>query len=297
MFKLDHLQTFIDVVQLGTFTAAADRHGVSQPAISLQIKQLERTVGTRLIERVGKKVRPTLAGVRFMEHAHRINREVSSAAADMDAFMDDSMGRVRIGTGATACIYFLPSVLKELRQRFPKLEITVTTGNTEDILKLINENLIDLGFATLPAPGRMFEVTPILTDPFVLVTAPEFYPLPPVATPEVIATLPLISFETGGNMQRVVDDWFRHAGIAPLSNMVLGNVEAIKELVGAGLGYAILPQSAFQGLEKDNLWEMTSLAPSLNREIAIVIRQDKPLNRGLRETMRCLAALGQQNAS
>ena len=296
MFKLDQLQTFADVVELGTFTAAADRLGVSQPAVSMQIRQLERRLGTRLVERVGKKVRPTPAGLRFLEHARRIIREVSSVVADMDEFTDESMGQVRIGTGATACIYFLPAVLKELRQRFPKLEITVATGNTSDILKLIEDNLIDLGFATLPAPGRMFQVTPVLEDPFVLVSAPEFHPLPGDATPETIAKLPLISFETGGNMQRVVDDWFRHAGVAPVSSMVLGNVEAIKELVGAGLGYAILPLSAFENPKGENGLVTMPLDPPLTREIAIVIRQDKPLTKGLRETIRCLEALDPRTA-
>jgi DNA-binding transcriptional LysR family regulator len=250
-----------------------------------------------LIERVGKKAMPTPAGLRLLDHARRITRDVSEATSDMEAFTQDSFGRVRIGTGATACIYFLPSVLKELRLRFPKLEITVATGNTSDILKLIDENMIDLGFVTLPAPGRMFDVNPVIQDPFVLVCAPEFHPLPSRAKPADVAKLPLISFETGGNMQRVVDHWFKAAGVTPASNMVLGNVEAIKELVGAGLGYAILPLSAFQDVHQTKLLATHPLEPRLIREIAIVVRQDKPLNRGLRETMRCLMALGHTGSS
>lgn len=289
--KIEQLKTFIDVVEFGTFTAAADRLGLSQPAVSLQIQKLEQELGARLIERVGKKASPTMAGLRLLEHARQITQTVEVAIDDMSEFVGDSMGRVRIGTGATACINILPSILKDLRYRFPTLEISVTTGNTSDMLKLLDQNLIDVGFVTLPAGGRMFDVTPVLQDPIVLVSAPEFFPQPPKATPWVVAKLPIISFETGGNVQQVVNQWFSKAGVALTSSMVLGNVEAIKELVGAGLGFAILPSSAFLKPGSNIELVIQPLDPPLFREIGIVVRQDKPLIRGLQETIQCLSAL------
>lgn len=285
--KLEQLRTLIDVVDLGTFTAAAERRGVSQPAASLHIRELERSLNVRLIERVGKRASPTPEGERLAEHARRILVDVSIAVTDITAFSEKGGGRVRIGTGATACIYLLPQVLSALRQKLPEVEIVISMGNTSDILKMIEENSLDVGFVTMPAAGRAFVVDPVYKETFVLTSDKQSSDIPEKARPETVARLPLISFETGGNMQKVVDDWFRQASVEPNPIMSLGNVEAIKELVAAGLGHAILPRSAFLS-GSDSRFILTELAPGLERAIAVVVRQDKRLSRALRETIRLL---------
>ncbi len=181
--KLDQLRSFAEVIELGTFSAAAERLQLSQPAVSLQVRQLERRLGLRLIERVGKRATPTPAGLELLEHARRIEAAVSGALDGMAAHASGALGRLRIGTGATACIYLLPPVLRDLRRRFPSLEITVRTGNTREVLKALEENTLDLGLVTLPAPGRMFEVTPILDDAFVAIAAADDQRLPATVTP------------------------------------------------------------------------------------------------------------------
>lgn len=151
--RLDQLHSFRQVVALGSFSAAAERLGLSQPAVSLQIRELERRLGTALIERVGRRAQPTAAGSELLDHAGRIEAAVAAAREAMARHATGAMGRVRIGTGATACIFLLPPLLRELRQRHPTLEITVSTGNTSDIVKAIEDNLIDIGLVSLPAAG------------------------------------------------------------------------------------------------------------------------------------------------
>jgi DNA-binding transcriptional LysR family regulator len=289
--KLDQLQTFVDVVELGTFTAAAERLGISQPAVSLQIRQLEKKIGVRLIERVGKRATPTQAGAELIEHARRIKNAVSEAISDMDAYSNDTLGRVRIGIGATACIYLLPPILRDMRSKFPTLDITVRTGNTADILKDIEENMLDLGLVTLPAQGRMFDVTPILEDEFVVIGSKEIYELPEIATPAELARLPLILYEAGGNTRRIVNEWFSRASVPLKPIMDLGNVEAIKELVGAGLGCAILPRTAIRKNNERVPLAVRSLSPCLYRELALVMRHDKPRHKGLREMVKAIDVL------
>ncbi|MEM9105576.1 MAG: LysR family transcriptional regulator [Pseudomonadota bacterium] len=286
--KIEQLRTFVDVVELGTFTAAADRRGFSQPAVSLQVSQLERAVGTKLIERIGKKAMPTPAGSRFLDHCRRILEAAHEATEDMKAFSEESYGHVRIGTGATACIYLLPPALKKLREKFPNIEITMRFGNTSDILKLLEQNQLDLGFVTMPVPGRMFATTPVLDDPFALVASSSHLELPDEATPDRLANLPLISFDTASNMQKLVVAWFREAERMPTTSMMLGNVEAIKELVSLGLGYAILPLSALPKPSSEAKLHWMELSPRLSRSLAVVVRQDKPRTLGIRETMRFL---------
>src|SRR5205807_3345447 len=121
--SLDHLQTLSDVVELGSFSAAARRLNLTQPAVSLQIKQLEGRLGVRLIERIGRRAHPTAAGRDLLDHVKRVRAAVAGALDAMACHREGGISRVRLGTGATACIYLLPPVLRELRGRFPSLEI------------------------------------------------------------------------------------------------------------------------------------------------------------------------------
>ena len=205
--KLEQLKTFAEVVALGSFSAAAEKLQLTQPAVSHQVRHLEQALDVRLIERVGKRSTPTAAGLELLDHAKQIEEAVAGALDSMAVHATGDVGRVRIGTGATACIYLLPPVLRDLKQRLPNLEITVATGNTADVLKAVEENRLDIGLVTMPAPGRAFAVTPLLEDAYVAVAADDD-PLPEVVTPEVLAELPLLLYEAGGNTRRVVDAWF-----------------------------------------------------------------------------------------
>lgn len=290
--KLDQLQTFAQVIALGSFSAAAERLQLSQPAVSLQVRELEKRLGVRLIERVGRRATPTAAGSELLGHARQIGEAVEAALAGMAGHASGNLGRVRIGTGATACIYLLPPVLRDLRRRLPGLEITVRTGNTAEMLRALEENSLDVGLVTLPAAGRMFEVTPLLDDPFVAIAAADDGRLPETATPAELAKLPLVLYEAGGHTRRIVDEWFAGAGIVPAPVMDLGSVEAIKELVGAGLGCAVLPEIAVRGGGKRSPIVARPLAPKLHRKLALVLRRDKILTKGLRETLAALRRLG-----
>ncbi len=289
--KLEQLRTFTEVVALGSFSAAAERLQLSQPAVSLQVRQLEKSLGVRLIERVGKRSTPTAAGLELLHHAKQIDEAVSSTLDSMASHASGALGRVRIGTGATACIYLLPPVLRDLKQQFPDLEITVATGNTADVLKAVEENRLDIGLVTLPATGRMFDITPLLDDAYLAVAPADDDRLPDVATPAALAKLPLLLYEAGGNTRRVVDEWFARAGIVPAPVMDLGSVEAIKELVGAGLGYAVLPGTAVRSIDVRQPIVSHPLSPQLNRKLALVLRRDKILTKGLREALKGLRGL------
>ena len=288
--NLDYLQAFLVVIERGSFSAAAERLQLTQPAVSLQVRQLERSLNATLIERVGRKARPTAAGSALLAHAQQINGAVASAVDAVAHHTAGTAGRVRLGTGATACIFLLPPILRELRTALPSLEITVTTGNTPDIAKAVEDNSIDIGLVTLPVSGRSFEITPVLDDEFVLI-APHDMALPARITPAVLATRPIVLFEPGGNTRRTADEWLARGGVTLKPLMSLGSVEAIKEMVRAGLGCAILPGMAVPAQTKQHDLVVRSLSPRLYRRLAVVIRRDKRLDRGLRQTLSALKAI------
>lgn len=278
--NLDLLHTFASVVELGSFSAAAGKLGLTQPAVSLQIRQLETRLGVTLLERVGRKAKPTAAGTQLLDHVGRIDAAVTSALDAVAPHQTGTAGRVRLGTGATACIFFLPTVLRLFRRGYPGVELTVTTGNTAEIVEAIEDNAIDLGLVTLPVAGRRLQTTPVLVDEFVVVAPPD-EPLPQRLNATALAAMPVLLFEPGGNTRRIVDQWFLRSDIEFKPAMSLGSVEAIKELVGAGLGYAILPRMALQKEALSGALTVRPLTPRLYRRLAIVIRGDKRLYRPL----------------
>jgi DNA-binding transcriptional LysR family regulator len=296
-FNLDHLQTFADVVRLGSFSAAAARLNLTQPAVSLQVRQLELKLGLKLIERVGRKATPTAAGRALLQHAGTIDAAVNTALEAVAQHGREVTGRVRIGIGATACIHILPPILSDLRRRFPQLDLMVTTGNAPEILRAIEENSLDLGLVTLPPNnknlGRALDVTPLIDDDFVAISS-KSYRLPDPVTPAALTTQPLVIPEPGGNTRSLIDGWFATAGFAPKPGMELDSVEAIKQLVGAGLGCSVLPGMALTTPESRRGLEVRALKPKLTRQLALVLRRDKPLSRGLRETIAALRGLGKQ---
>ena len=191
---------------------------------------------------------------------------------------------------STACIFLLPPILKELRTALPALEITVTTGNTAEIAKAIEDNTIDIGLVTMPVSGRNFEISPVLNDEFVLI-APRDMPLPARITPAVLSARPVLLFEPGGHTRRIADEWLARGGVSLKPLMSLGSVEAIKEWVRAGLGCAILPGMAVQSRANQRDMTVRPLSPKLHRRLAVVIRRDKRLDRGLRQTLSALKAI------
>jgi DNA-binding transcriptional LysR family regulator len=289
--NLDHLHAFGEVVATGGFSAAAQRLNLTQPAVSLQIRQLEQRLGVALIERAGRRAAPTAAGRDLLTHMQAIDGAVAGATEAMAAHASGIAGRVRLGTGATACIYLLPSVLRRLRRRFPRLEIVVSTGNTPDMLRAIEENAIDLGLVTLPAAGRALQVTPLIEDEMVAIAAAEDRRLPTKVTPAALAQAPVVLYEPGANTRRVVDDWFLAAGHSLKPAMQLGSVEAIKQLVGAGLGLGLLPRMAVASWAGRGPLIVRSLTPRLYRGLGLVIRRDKPPSRALREVVVALQRL------
>lgn len=287
---LDYLRAFVEVIARGTFSAAAERLGLTQPAVSVQVRQLERRVGVQLVERVGRTARPTAAGAELLARAARIDAEVSAALDAMARHASGALGRVRVGTGATACAYLLPGLLRDVRRRLPALEITVTTGNTVEIVRAIEENRLDVGLVTMPVSGRMLEVTPVMKDEFVVVASRQM-PLPARVTPAALAARPIVLFEPGGHTRRIADAWFARTGVTISPMLSIGNVEAIKRMAAAGLACAVLPGLALRRPADRVGLTVRPLTPRLHRRLAVVVRKDKPLGRGLGEMVRALKAL------
>lgn len=285
-FDLRQLKSFIDVADLGSFSAAAEKAGLTQPAISLHIQLLEKQLGVRLIERVGRRAQPTAAGRDLLVHARRIADEVSQAIETVAPHRSGQSGRLRIGTGATALIYFLPKILREIRQLMPGIEIRVETGNTPDIVRRLEDNEIDAAIVTLPVTGRSLDLRKVYRDELVAIAPTDAVDLPEDIDVDYLCAQSLLLYQ-GGNTRKLVDGWLKAGARRVQPIMELGSVEALKTLVAAGLGVAIVPAMAVVGAASGEL-QTRSLMPKLERDLVLALRRDKHMTAPLRALVSVL---------
>ena len=287
-----HVRTLAEVVRRGSFSRAAEDLHLSQPAVSLHIRQLEDRAGCPLVERVGKRAVATRAGQLLLEHAQRAFGELEAARQALHGLRGIVAGRVSLGTGATASIHLLPPVFRKLRGRYPALELVVITGNSPEIAAGVASGRIDVGVVTLPVSGRSLAIAPLVIDPLVAIAPPtREWRRARALTPKELARHPLIVYESGGTIRRVIDEWFRRGGAAPRVAMELGNEEAIKKLVGASLGLSLAPCMAVAAEVRAGILAAIPLSPPLARRLAVVTRRGRPANPALRAVLAALEEL------
>ena len=291
-----HLRTLHEISRLRSFSRAAETLRLSQPAVSLHVRQLEQALGTALLERVGRRAEPTRAGTVLLERAGRALEALDAAAASVHALRGVVAGRVRVGTGATASIHLLPPILRRLRTRYPELELVIVTGNTTEIAKAVAENALDVGVVTLPVRPRQLVVTPFYTDRLVAIAPREWVRRRRgrarrrrALTPADLAGEPLILYERGGTIRQIIESWFKRGRVTPRVAMELGNGEAIKELVSAGLGPSITSWASVRTEARGKALKVIPLAPPLVRKLGIIRRRDKPETPALRILLQALA--------
>lgn len=287
--NLDQLRTLMEVVAFGSFSAAARSLHLSQPAISLQIRELENRFGVALLHRVGKRAIATAAGRDLIEHARHLLEAEYRAQAAMRRHKEGRLGRVHIGTGATTLIYLLPPILRRLRTAYPDIDIAVTTGTTPDITDRMLNGRIDLGLVTLPVDERAFSVQPLRKDALVAIFPVKTKNVPDKITPATIANAPLILEDAHANHSRLVREWLHAKGLDARPAMELDSIEAIKTVVRAGLGISIVPSQAVMQAKREFI--VRGLSPPLQSALALINRRDRPLDDAATIVMKELRVL------
>lgn len=235
------LLAFVTVARRGSFTLAAKDLYLTQSAVSHAMKALEQEIGSRLLDRVGKRVLVTQAGEQFLRHAEKILNEMESARAGLDTLANWGHGRLRVGASTTACQYILPTVLREFKQSFPKCVIKIAPGDHSDQLELLRANQIDLAIMLEPASEGEFTFIPLFSDELRLLVAP-LHPWTQRASidRESIAEETLILYNKNSYTFRLVSEYFREEKMNLTNFIELGSMEAIKELVKIGLGAGVI---------------------------------------------------------
>ncbi len=277
---LDQLTTFLEVAKLLSFSRAGQKLFRSQPAVSAQIRQLEQEYGEKLLDRVGKSVRLTPAGVVLAEFAQRmltLRNESLRAVADQAT---SPRGILAIGANEATCLYVLPDVFAQFHRLYPEVQISIYRNFSHKVVQKIEDGFIDVGIVTLPVKSPSLKVHSIFRDRVMLMVSPQ-NPLArhrTVRTSE-IAEQPLIFPKTGFTRQ-LLDKHFLPYRSRLRVTMELPSIGMIKCFVAAGLGVSLISESFARdevragkvklvGLEDVELW----------RELGLIYRRDRSLPR------------------
>lgn len=237
---LRQLKVFEAVARHLSFSRAAEELHLTQPAVSMQVKQLEEQAGLPLTEVVGKKVFLTQAGEEVARHARRIAQQLREAGEALDAIRGVRGGRLSIGVISTAK-YFTPRLLAEFRRRQPGIDLHLGVYNRETVVRKLAENEIDLAIMGQPPEDFPTVSEAFANHPLIIIAAPDH----PLARKRQIAPAQLnqetfLVREPGSGTRAAMERYFADAGITPLQRMELISNEAIKQAVMAGLGIAFI---------------------------------------------------------
>ena len=245
---LTQLSAFLAVVRTGSVTAAAEELVVTQPSVSAAVAALEREVGVKLTERVGRGIKPNAAGEAYARYASDVLallREGSEAAADAARGVSD---RVRVAAVTTAGEYLLPALIRGFREHRPDLDVSVYVDNRQEVFRQLGAREADVAISGRPPEDGGFEGTPFLDNDFVLIAAPTDpmtdRPWVPVAE---LAERSWLMREQGSGTRRLCEAYLASHQLGP-PLLTLGSNGAIKSAARMGLGIA-LQSSAAVGLE------------------------------------------------
>jgi len=283
----DQLKTLVEVVEQGGFSAAARRLHLSQPAVSLQIRELESRLGVKLVERIGKRAFASPAGAELIQHAKVIASASDQAVSAMRRFKDGWLGRVRLAAGATALTYNLPSVLRSLREKHPNIELVVSIGSTTGVVERILENRVDIGLVTIPVEDKRLSVRRVLDDEMVAILPPGERGAGVPISAKDLARYPMIMEFRRAGTAKLVWDWLAAQDQRIRPAMEIDSIEAIAQCVSAGLGAAIVPHVAVASAEV----VVRPLRPRLWRSLGVIQRLDKPDEPALRHVREALMTL------
>jgi len=287
--NLDQLRTLVQVTELGGFSAAARQLNLTQPAVSLHIRELEQRFGVRLVERMGKQAHATAPGRDLVEHARRIFQECDGAAAAMRRFRDGWIGRVHIGTTLTALTYQLPPILRRVRADHPGIDLLVTNMPTRDTVEAIIQNRIDIGLVTLPVDDSRLRITPLRVGTLLAILPADTPDVPREVTPDYAARQSLVLEHTRGAGYALVMRWLAKQMPLPRVPMHMGTVEGMKKVVALGLGMSIVPDVAVA--EPTPELVVRPLKPALPCTLALVEHRSKPNELALDIVRRALLQL------
>lgn len=274
------LHVFFSVARLLSFTKAAESLHMTQPAVTFQVRQLEEHFNTRLFDRTHNKISLTVAGERVYEHAEKIFEIYDELENSVRELTGEISGVLILGASTTIAEYMLPALLGDFKEKYPDVNIRLKVSNTEGIVRMVENNVIDLGVVEAPVNNKNLAVEGCRTDRLVAITPPghELAKQGSTIPVQSILKYPFICREEGSGTREVINDYLKESGVDPSqldTIMELGSLEALKGAVEAGIGVSIVSRATLLKEIKLGSVEVLELDPPLERPFSFVHQKHK----------------------
>ncbi|MCP3032357.1 LysR family transcriptional regulator [Halobacillus sp. A1] len=250
--NLEHLKTFHTVALKKNFSQTAKTLHISQPSVSLQIRQLEEYLGVTLFKRTTKSVYLTPAGELLLESAENILKQVNDTKKSIEKLSQKTSGNLIIGASLTIGEYILPYLLAEFSRKYPNIKLELKFYNSQQIIEKLNDKQIHLGFIESMISYPEFTQKAFLQDELVIIASCDKSTLQGengyISTSKLFS-LPFISREEGSGTRQVIEEKLQHNNLNPSKlNVILEleNTESIKSAVESGMGISIISRAAIQ---------------------------------------------------
>jgi DNA-binding transcriptional LysR family regulator len=268
------LAAFCAVVERRSFSQAAERLGVTQPAVSLQVRALEKRLGTQLIDRSGRRVEPTEAGRKLYRGAQRMLALESQIVTEVAASGEGELaGDLVIGASTGPAAIAVPVLLCEFQQANPEIRVFLTVSDTHTIVERVAARELELGIVGASRRHRGVRFEPFFADEVILACPPTHRFAGRTVTLDELRDEPLILMQEGAGVRQIVEDALRRLGLRLRDldvRLELGLQESARAAVEAGYGVTFISRTAVErDLEAGTLAEARVEGMEATREISL----------------------------
>jgi DNA-binding transcriptional LysR family regulator len=244
------LAAFCAVVEKRSFSQAAEKLGVTQPAVSLQVRALEERLGETLLDRSGRRVEPTEAGLRLYRNAQRMLALEQQLYEEVSADDGDLQGTLEIGASTGPGAHLVPLLLCEFQREHPDLHVSLAIWDTQTVSDKVALRELELGVVGALRRSRALEFEPLVRDEIVLAVPPGHPAAGGSVSLDDLREETIIAMQPGAGVRQVVDDELRRAGLRVREldpKLELGLQESVKSAVAAGYGVTFISRTAIEG--------------------------------------------------
>ncbi len=267
---LRQIQAFLAVAELGSFTKAAERLNMAQPALSQLVRDLEHTLRIRLLDRTTRRVELTEAGREFFGASGKILHDLDLAIRNTNDLVERRRGRITVAAPPLLCAAVLPAALKEMRLQAPGVRIAILDVGTDQIIEAVRTGRADCGLGTFAIAEEGIERIPMARDKLMLFCAPGS----PLAEREVdwsdLREEPLITLTRDSGIRHLVDVAFANLGILMSPAYEVSQITTALALVEAELGVALLPTYAQSATRLRTIVAKPLSNPTVARDIVMI---------------------------
>lgn len=276
---LRQLECFSAVAKELSFTRAAEALHLTQPAVSMQVRQLEQQTGVAVTEQIGKQIYLTEAGEEVLRYARSILQQVDELDDVLSKLKGLSGGELRIAAISSAN-YFAPKLLGVFHQRFPDVGVSMDVTRQQSVLKQVADNEVDMAIMGQPPEGVGVDAIPFMDNPLAIIAPPDHrLARMKVITQKQMEKEVFLTREPGSGTRGAMHRFFRHHKLKLTTGMEMGSLEGIKQSVQAGLGLGLVPLGAIEiEVRLKKLVVLNIKGTPINRHWYVVMHKGKRLS-------------------